>query len=142
MSHTERIIGDPKGITRRQVVKGAITAAVALFLSSGIGGVALGLSQKAKDFITNRTTGLYNADASAALRTSHSNPDVIKLYEDFLSPGSVQPATTELSHRLCHTVYGDKIPAHIEELKSIPVEEARAESIEMMKKLKASEGGK
>ena len=28
MTHEERIIGDPKGITRRQVVKGAVTAAV------------------------------------------------------------------------------------------------------------------
>lgn len=48
MTHKERIIGDPKGITRRQVVKGAVTAAVALILSTSVGGIALGAFEKAK----------------------------------------------------------------------------------------------
>ena len=74
MTHKERIIGDPKGITRRQVVKGAVTAAVALILSTSVGGIALSAFEKAKNYIGNRKNGLYGQDASMTLRTSHTNP--------------------------------------------------------------------
>ena len=45
------------------------------------------------------------------------------------------PAYTELSHRLCHTTFGDKIPAHIEELKSTSISEIKAEAKKQMKEL-------
>ena len=47
--------------------------------------------------------GLYTEDEQKALRLSHKNPDIQKLYAEFLgTPGS------EKSHHLLHTVYHEK----------------------------------
>ena len=47
--------------------------------------------------------GLYLEDASKPLRMSHNNPDIKKLYEEFLGePGS------EKAHHLLHTKYHSK----------------------------------
>lgn len=135
MTHKERIIGDPKGITRRQVVKGAVTAAVALILSTSVGGIALSAFEKAKNYIGNRKNGLYGQDASMTLRTSHTNPEILELYKSYLSPGSVQPATTELSHRLLHTKYGEEALELAEELKRTPVTTAETETQVIMAKI-------
>ena len=135
MTHKERIIGDPKGITRRQVVKGAVTAAVALILSTSVGGIALGAFEKAKNYIGNRKNGLYGQDAGMTLRTSHTNPEILELYKSYLSPGSVQPATTELSHRLLHTKYGDEALELAEELRRTPVTTAETETQTIMAKI-------
>lgn len=138
MSHRERTIGDPKGATRRQVVKGAITLAIAAFLSTGIGGLAVSLYEKGKRYILHRTGGLYTQDVALPVRVSHRNPEIVSLYREFLSPGTVQPATTDLSHRLLHTTYGDKVPALIEELHATPVSVAQAETDEIMARIIAS----
>lgn len=135
MTYKERIIGDPKGITRRQVVKGAVTAAVALILSTSVGGIALGAFEKAKNYIGNRKNGLYGQDAGMTLRTSHTNPEILELYKSYLSPGSVQPATTELSHRLLHTKYGEEALELAEELKRTPVTTAETETRAIMSKI-------
>lgn len=135
MTHKERIIGDPKGIARRQVVKGAVTAAVALILSTSVGGIALGAFGKAKNYIGNRKNGLYGQDAGMTLRTSHTNPEILELYKSYLSPGSVQPATTELSHRLLHTKYGEEALELAEELKRTPVTTAETETRAIMAKI-------
>lgn len=135
MTHKERIIGDPKGITRRQVVKGAVTAAVALILSTSVGGIALGAFEKAKNYIGNRKNGLYGQDAGMMLRTSHTNPEILELYKSYLSPGSIQPATTELSHRLLHTKYGEEALELAEELRRTPVTTAETETQAIMAKI-------
>lgn len=135
MTHKERIIGDPKGITRRQVVKGAVTAAVALILSTSVGGIALGAFEKAKNYIGNRKNGLYGQDAGMMFRTSHTNPEILELYKSYLSPGSIQPATTELSHRLLHTKYGEEALELAEELKRTPVTTAETETQAIMAKI-------
>ena len=135
MTYKERIIGDPKGITRRQVVKGAVTAAVALILSTSVGGIALGAFEKAKNYIGNRKNGLYGQDEGMTLRTSHTNPEILELYKSYLSPGSVQPATTELSHRLLHTKYGEEALELAEELKRTPVTTAETETRAIMAKI-------
>ncbi len=50
--------------------------------------------------IAARMEGLYQEDAGKAVRLSHENKDIKKLYEEFLGePGS------EKSHHLLHTVY-------------------------------------
>ena len=135
MSQTERIIGDPKGITRRSYIKGAVTVIAAALLTSGIGAFAITTYDRAKAYITNRIGGLYNQDAGMTLRVSHKNPEIITLYKEYLSPGQVLPAKTELSHRLLHTVYGDDVATHIAELKSVSLEHAVEETAELMAKL-------
>ena len=47
--------------------------------------------------------GLYTEDERKTLRMSHENPDIKKLYEEYLgTPGS------EKAHHLLHTVYHEK----------------------------------
>ncbi len=138
MSHIERTIADPKGITRRQTIKGAATVVVSLILASGVGAFAVGTYNKAKEYVTKRISVLYANDAKRALRTSHSNPEVTALYEQFLSPGQVLPAKTELSHRLLHTTYGADAAKHAAELAESSVQDAQDETYEQIEELNAA----
>lgn len=138
MSHIERTIADPKGITRRQTIKGAATVVVSLILASGVGAFAVGTYNKAKEYVTKRISVLYANDAKRALRTSHSNPEVTALYEQFLSPGQVLPAKTELSHRLLHTTYGADAAKHAVELAESSVQDAQDETYEQIEELNAA----
>lgn len=138
MSHIERTIADPKGITRRQTIKGAATVVVSLILASGVGAFAVGTYNKAKEYVTKRISMLYANDAKRALRTSHSNPEVTALYEQFLSSGQVLPAKTELSHRLLHTTYGADAAKHAAELAESSVQDAQDETYEQIEELNAA----
>ncbi len=52
------------------------------------------------DLKTERAKALYTEDANAAIRKSHENPDIIKLYDEFLGePGGHK------AHELLHTHY-------------------------------------
>ncbi|MCQ2379986.1 MAG: [FeFe] hydrogenase, group A [Victivallaceae bacterium] len=53
--------------------------------------------------LEKRMKGLYQEDEGKPIRCSHNNPDIKKLYEEFLEkPGS------ELAHKLLHTTYHQK----------------------------------
>ena len=52
---------------------------------------------------SKRAAALYQEDESKALRASHKNPQIIKLYEDFLG----QP-NSHKAHELLHTMYASK----------------------------------
>lgn len=55
---------------------------------------------KDEDFRRKRAAALYSEDEHKPLRKSHENPDLMKLYEDFLGePGG------HLAHKLLHTHY-------------------------------------
>lgn len=59
--------------------------------------------QEAIDVRKERAKALYNIDKQAELRKSHQNPEVKKLYEEFLKkPGSHK------AHHLLHTHYQEK----------------------------------
>jgi NADH-quinone oxidoreductase subunit G len=52
------------------------------------------------DILEKRKTAIYDADADMPVRKSHKNPDIIKLYEEYLGkPGSHK------AHELLHTSY-------------------------------------
>lgn len=52
------------------------------------------------EVLTKRMEAIYREDSNKAIRKSHENPDIIKLYEEFLQkPGS------EKAHKLLHTHY-------------------------------------
>ncbi len=136
-THTQRTIGDPKGITRREALIGAATAIGSILAATAIGGVFVGTYKKVYEYIAKRKGILYANDQARPLRTSHSNPEIIALYEQYLSPGAVAPSRTELSHRLCHTVYGKNVEAHVTELKSHSLENAEQKTHEYMETFKA-----
>jgi len=50
--------------------------------------------------VKQRMQGLYRIDGNETLRTSHNNPDIIKIYEEYLG----EPLG-EKSHHLLHTHY-------------------------------------
>ena len=50
--------------------------------------------------VRDRMQALYKIDRESAMRTSHANPDVRRLYDEFLG----QPLG-EKSHQLLHTHY-------------------------------------
>ena len=53
--------------------------------------------------LERRRQALYEIDGSEAIRMSHENPSIKKLYEEFLTePGS------ELAHKLLHTHYTER----------------------------------
>ena len=55
-----------------------------------------------------RASALYSIDEAKTLRKSHENPDIIKLYDEYLKqPGS------ELAHSLLHTRYTHRFPRGI-----------------------------
>ncbi|MGN0301775.1 MAG: iron hydrogenase small subunit [Anaerotardibacter sp.] len=134
MSYTERLVGETRGVTRRQLFKGGIVAGISVLVAAALPSWAVASYNKAKEFILNRTDALYAIDEASPVRLSHQNVDVLNVYKEFLSPGDVLPSSTELSHRLCHTVYGNDIPAHIEELKAVSLEEAIHETNSFMQK--------
>lgn len=53
-----------------------------------------------KEVVAKRAQGLASSDEMNVIRKSHENPDVIKLYEEFL-----QEPLSEKSHTLLHTTY-------------------------------------
>jgi NADP-reducing hydrogenase subunit HndD len=61
-----------------------------------------------EDALMKRAEALYDLDRSKTIRRSHDNPDIQKLYKDFLQqPGS------SVSHKLLHTHYQQKFPKGI-----------------------------
>ncbi len=52
------------------------------------------------EVLRQRGASLYNIDGEKKLRKSHENPDIIKLYDEFLGKPN-----GELSHKLLHTKY-------------------------------------
>ncbi|MBN2743800.1 MAG: iron hydrogenase small subunit, partial [Marinilabiliaceae bacterium] len=63
----------------------------------GGGGQPMPVSDHVREM---RARAIYREDAGKAIRKSHENPDVVKLYEDFL----IEPLG-HLSHQLLHTQY-------------------------------------
>ena len=56
-----------------------------------------------KNNLGARQSAVYDIDARMPIRASHENPEVIRLYEDFLgAPGS------RLAHELLHCTYEDR----------------------------------
>ena len=53
--------------------------------------------------LKKRAASIYQEDAGKPIRKSHENPDIIKLYDEFLG----KPCG-EKSHHLLHTHYFDK----------------------------------
>lgn len=68
-----------------------------------IGGGGQPLHHGNSDIIKKRMEAIYREDAGKAIRKSHENPYIIKLYEDFLGK-----PMSEKSHKLLHTHYVDK----------------------------------
>ena len=59
-----------------------------------------------------RAAGLYKEDAELEFRRSNDNPDVQKLYKEFLQePGSHK------AHELLHTAYSDKFKGSYKDVK-------------------------
>lgn len=56
-----------------------------------------------RDVISKRMESMYNIDDSSKIRMSHKNPDVIKIYEDFIGePGG------KVAHELLHTHFVER----------------------------------
>jgi len=111
-----KIYVEKAAFTRRQFFKGAgvlLISAVITGVLSKIGLDALAISD---DYVEKRAAGLYQLDESMTIRRSHENPEILRLYQDFLSPGQVSPLS-EKSEHLLHTRYGKDIPHLIEEMK-------------------------
>ena len=68
-----------------------------------IGGGGQPLLHGDASILSKRAAALYREDAGKAIRKSHENPYIVKLYEEFLG----KPCG-ELSHKLLHTHYFDK----------------------------------
>jgi iron only hydrogenase large subunit-like protein len=61
-----------------------------------------------QEALKQRAEALYESDRSKTIRRSHDNPDIQKLYKEFLQrPGS------PVSHKLLHTHYQQKFPQGI-----------------------------
>lgn len=68
-----------------------------------IGGGGQPLHHGNSELLKARTRALYEEDRNKPLRKSHENPDIIKLYEEFLGK-----PMSEKAHHLLHTHYFNK----------------------------------
>ena len=133
-----QVIGDDySGVSRRSFIKGGIAAIGAFIAGTAVGGFAISTYNKSKSYIAKRIASLTKFDKDYEKRVSHANEELATLYTEFLSPGAILPAFTELSHRMCHTVYGDAIPEHIKELTETPWEKAQEEANTQMQEFLA-----
>ena len=71
--------------------------------SGCIGGGGQPLHHGNPEILKARQKAIYQEDAGKTLRKSHENPDIIKLYEEFLGK-----PMSEKAHHLLHTHYFDK----------------------------------
>uniref|UniRef100_A0A7V4KEK6 4Fe-4S dicluster domain-containing protein n=1 Tax=Fervidobacterium pennivorans TaxID=93466 RepID=A0A7V4KEK6_FERPE len=55
------------------------------------------------DILKKRAQAIYTIDELSVLRRSHENPDIIKLYEEFL-----EKPNSHIAHHLLHTHYTDR----------------------------------
>ena len=110
------ILQEKGGMTRRQFLKGTGMVAIAAVLTGVFAKIGIDITRASDDYIAQRASGLYSLDKSMALRKSHENPEIIQIYQKFLSPGEVQYLSPK-AHHLLHTRYGNDIPAFVEELK-------------------------
>ena len=111
------IFTEKVGMTRRQFLKGSGMLAVAVIVSGVFAKIGFDAFAASDEYIAQRAAGLYTLDEKMALRKSHENPEVIQIYQEFLSPGE-QKYLSEKAHHLLHTKYGKDIPSFIEELKA------------------------
>lgn len=111
------IFTEKAGMTRRQFLKGSGMLAVAVIVSGVFAKIGFDAFAASDEYIAQRAAGLYTLDEKMALRKSHENPEVIQIYQEFLSPGE-QKYLSEKAHHLLHTKYGKDIPSFIEELKA------------------------
>jgi NADH-quinone oxidoreductase subunit G/[NiFe] hydrogenase diaphorase moiety small subunit len=51
-----------------------------------------------------RAMAIYAEDSAYPIRKSHENPDVLKIYQEFLTEGPC----SHLSHKLLHTHYTER----------------------------------
>jgi iron only hydrogenase large subunit-like protein len=58
-----------------------------------------------------RAAALYQIDRDKPIRLAHRNPDVQKVYDEFLKDDKIR-------HAVCHTTYGRKIKGEIKTLKN------------------------
>ncbi|MDD2372495.1 MAG: iron hydrogenase small subunit [Syntrophomonadaceae bacterium] len=110
------IFTEKVGMTRRQFLKGSGMLAVAVIVSGVFAKIGFDAFAASDEYIAQRAAGLYTLDEKMALRKSHENPEIIQIYQEFLSPGE-QKYLSEKAHHLLHTKYGKDIPSFIEELK-------------------------
>ncbi len=61
-----------------------------------------------KELLLKRASALYNSDKKKTFRRSHHNPDVIRIYKNFL-----EAPLSKLSHKLLHTHYVQRHPTGI-----------------------------
>lgn len=64
------------------------------------GGQPLTFIRHNHDLLKDRMESLYDEDRNKPLRKSHENPEIIKLYEEFL-----EKPNSHLAHKLLHTSY-------------------------------------
>lgn len=106
------IFREKGGMTRRQFFKGSGLLLIAAVATGVFAKLGVDILKASDDYIAARAEGLYTLDEKMAIRRSHHNPEIAKIYQDFLSPGSVTPLT-EKSEHLLHTRYGKDIPGLI-----------------------------
>jgi NADP-reducing hydrogenase subunit HndD len=68
-----------------------------------IGGGGQPLHHGNSEIIKARQKAIYSEDASKTIRKSHENPEIIKLYEEYIGK-----PLSPVAHRLLHTHYFDK----------------------------------
>ena len=73
-----------------------------------------GRGKKIKDskIKEERAKGLYKEDSELPLRKSHQNPDIVKLYEEFL-----EKPNSHKAHELLHTTYSNMFENSYRDLK-------------------------
>lgn len=89
--------------TRRQFLKVGCIACGATLVSLRWTARAVAAAKTLKDYMLDRINGVYGADAGFKFRASQENPQVIKLYKDWL-----EHPNSHKAHQFLHMHFTDR----------------------------------
>lgn len=99
-------------LTRRGFLKAACVVTGGALISIRMTGKAVAAAKQLKDYMMDRISGVYGADAKFPVRASQDNVQVQKLYADFL-----EKPMSHKAEQLLHTHWVDRSKA-IERMKA------------------------
>lgn len=100
-----KVYKEQRVFTRREFLKGSGMIALAMFATGVFAKLGITSYTRSTEYISQRAAGLYTLDEKSTIRRSHENPEILTMYQEYLSPGGVT-FMSERAHHLLHTAYG------------------------------------
>ncbi|WP_042350655.1 iron hydrogenase small subunit [Bacillus massiliigorillae] len=98
-----KVLKETVPFSRRSFIKGSAVLGVSALFGGALLKVGKHFYDKDTTYISQRAAGLYKNDEAMAIRKSHENPEIQKLYKEYLG----KPLSHK-SEELLHTSYTNR----------------------------------